>query len=388
MKRLGEASTQAERQLEQAILAHEPWAGCTAHYAPVSGGISNTNWRVQIEGAPTAFFLKVPGQGTELFIDRRTAHDASLKAAATGYGAPVVAFLEAHGVEVFEFMEGWRASSNRDFLDRDVRHRALRALKAFNDQPLLIQTKTAFDMIDEHQRQVHELGGQWPDDHAWLDRQYRRARQALEASGVDLAPCMNDTLAGNFMLNAAAEVRLVDFEYASNNDRHYELALWFGEMFFAPGHGIGLARRLFRRRDPSDAGAGVRQQGAGRPQVVHLGHGATRRLADRLRLLQIRRAQAQPRPQRHPRFPLGDLAQAGLTDPRATSQKVADNDRKHRRPPADDLFIAQARPSTASRSLFRSTVGLPQEPALVNSLISPRVPSAALLCGVRKGVSS
>ncbi|QDD88240.1 choline kinase family protein [Pseudomonas oryzihabitans] len=245
MKRLGEASTQAERQLEQAILSHAPWAGCAAHYAPVSGGISNTNWRVQIEGAPTAFFLKVPGQGTELFIDRRTAHDASLKAAATGYGAPVVAFLEAHGVEVFEFMEGWRASSNRDFLDRDVRHRALHALKAFNDQPLLIQTKTVFDMIDEHQRQVRELGGQWPDDHAWLDRQYRRAMQALEASGIDLAPCMNDTLAGNFMLNATAEVRLVDFEYASNNDRHYELALWFGEMFFAPDMELALVEDYF-----------------------------------------------------------------------------------------------------------------------------------------------
>lgn len=234
VKQLGEATTAAERQLEQAIRANPAWAGRAACYAPVSGGISNTNWRVEIQGADTAYFVKVPGQGTELFIDRRTAHDASVKAAATGYGAPVVAFLEAQGVEVFEFMEGWRASTNRDFLDREVRHKALRGLKAFNDQPLLVQTKTVFDMIDEHQRQVRELGGLWPDDHAWLDRQYRRARQALEASGIDLAPCMNDTLAGNFMLNAAGDVRLVDFEYASNNDRHYELALWFGEMFFAP----------------------------------------------------------------------------------------------------------------------------------------------------------
>ncbi|WP_213877872.1 choline kinase family protein [Pseudomonas sp. dw_358] len=245
MKRLGEASTTAERQLEQAILGHAAWAGRSASYAPVSGGISNTNYRVSIEGAPTAYFFKVPGQGTEMFIDRRTAHDASLKAAATGYGAPVVAFLEAQGVEVFEFMEGWRASSNRDFLDRDVRHKALHGLKAFNDQPLLVQTKTAFDMIDEHQRQVQQLGGRQPDDHAWLDRQYRRARQALEASGIDLAPCMNDTLAGNFMLNDVGDVRLVDFEYASNNDRHYELALWFGEMFFAQDMELALLEDYF-----------------------------------------------------------------------------------------------------------------------------------------------
>lgn len=245
MKRLGEANTAAEQQLERAVLANPAWAGRAARYAPVSGGISNTNWRVEVEGAPTAYFLKVPGQGTDMFIDRRTAHDASVKAANTGYGAPVVAFLEAEGVEVFEFMEGWRASTNQDFLQPSVRHKALRGLKAFNDQPLLVQTKTVFDMIDEHQRQVRELGGLWPDDHAWLDRQYHRARQALEASGVDLAPCMNDTLAGNFMLNAAGDVRLVDFEYASNNDRHYELALWFGEMFFAPDMELALLEDYF-----------------------------------------------------------------------------------------------------------------------------------------------
>ncbi len=250
MKRLGEAATVAERQLEQAILGHAPWNGCSASYTPVSGGISNTNWRVEIEGASSAYFVKVPGQGTDLFIDRRVAHDASLKAADTGYGAPVVAFLEEQGVEVFEFMEGWRASSNRDFLERDVRHKALQGLKAFNDQPLLIQTKTVFDMIDEHQRQVHDLKGLWPDDHAWLDRQYRRARQALEASGIDLAPCMNDTLAGNFMLNGDGDIRLVDFEYASNNDRHYELALWFGEMFFDPDMELALLEDYFGQVTP------------------------------------------------------------------------------------------------------------------------------------------
>ena len=43
---------------------------------------------------------------------------------------------------------------------------------------------------------------------------------------------MNDTLAGNFMLDGDDRVRLVDFEYASNNERAYELALWFDEMAF------------------------------------------------------------------------------------------------------------------------------------------------------------
>lgn len=245
MKRLGQAASAGEHQIEAALKAIPGWRGLTLGYAPVGGGISNANWRVEVEGASTAYFVKVPGQGTEMFVDRRTAHDASLKAADTGYGAPVFAFLEGLGVEIFEFMEGWKASSNRDFLERDVRHNALRALKAFNGQPPLIQTKTAFDMIDEHQRQVAALSAPTPPDHAWLCRQFERARAALQSSGIDLKPCMNDTLAGNFMLNDQRAVRLVDFEYASNNDPHYELALWFGEMFFTPDMESALIEEYF-----------------------------------------------------------------------------------------------------------------------------------------------
>ncbi|CAM3486473.1 choline/ethanolamine kinase--aminoglycoside phosphotransferase [Pseudomonas floridensis] len=249
MKRFGNAVSADEHQLEAAVASISQWHGRQIAYRPVSGGISNTNWRVEVEGAHTAYFFKIPGAGTEMFIDRRTAHDASVAAAATGYGAPVFAFLEAFGVEVFEFMEGWRASSNLDFLQRDVRHNALLGLKAFNDQPLLNQTKTVFDMIAEHQAQVAELKAMQPEDCAWLALQYERAKSALLASGIDLAPCMNDTLAGNFMLDARRQVRLVDFEYASNNDRHYELALWFGEMFFTDEVELELIEDYFGRVD-------------------------------------------------------------------------------------------------------------------------------------------
>jgi thiamine kinase-like enzyme len=245
MKWLGQAATPQEQALEQAITHLPEWRGRAARYSPVSGGISNTNWRVSIEGERVDYFIKIPGVGTEMFIDRNTAHDASLKAADTGYGAPVVAFIDQMGVEVFEFMEGWRASSNTDFLHRDVRHNALHALRAFNEQPSLVQTKTVFDMIDEHDQQVASLHAKMPADHHWLTLQYRRARSALESAGLDLVPCMNDTLAGNFMLNASNQIRLVDFEYASNNDRHYELALWFGEMFFEPDVEMELIEDYF-----------------------------------------------------------------------------------------------------------------------------------------------
>ncbi|MDW8847809.1 choline kinase family protein [Erwinia sp. MMLR14_017] len=233
-KRLGEAVSWQEQRVEKAIAAVPAWQSAESRYQPVGGGISNANWRVEIAGAPCAYFVKIPGEGTERFINRDTAHEASLKAAETGYGAQVVAYLRDQGVEIFEFMEGWRTSSNHDFQQRDVRHKALHALKSFNDKSLLAESKTVFDMLDEHIDQVTGLGGTFSADAAWLHKQGQRAQAALRASGLDIVPCMNDTLAGNFMLNASGDIRLVDFEYASNNDRCYELALWFGEMFFTP----------------------------------------------------------------------------------------------------------------------------------------------------------
>ena len=233
-RNLGDASNEAERRAETAIEAVPGWTLQGLSYEPVPGGISNANWRIFLADQERTYFLKVPGEGTENFIDRKAANNASMRAHEAGVGAEVVHFDPESGVEVFAFIEGLRTSTNGDFLDPVVRNNAVRALRSFNNAKGLDLQKTLMDMIDEHVGQVLALGGHFPQDFAWLNAKYREARAALEASGLDIVPCMNDTLAGNFLLDADSNVTLVDFEYASNNDRCAELALWFGEMFFDP----------------------------------------------------------------------------------------------------------------------------------------------------------
>lgn len=248
---IGEAATAAERDLEAVLAEVEDWRGKALSYEPVGGGISNANWRVFVPGQEVSYFVKVPGKGTERFIERTAAHDASVKAHAAGVGAKVVHFLEEAGVEIFEFMDGLRTSTNGDFLDPTVRANAVGALRAFNEGDALTLRKTLFDMIDEHIGQVLELGGHFPKDFGWINAKYREARSALEASGLDIVPCMNDTLAGNFLLDSENNVKLVDFEYASNNDRCAELAVWFGEMFFPPEIEAEVVEAYFGRHEES-----------------------------------------------------------------------------------------------------------------------------------------
>ncbi len=62
---------------------------------------------------------------------------------------------------------------------------------------------------------------------------------------------MNDTLAGNFLIDEADRVLLVDFEYASNNERAYELALWFDEMAFPEAVEREMIETYFGRWTPA-----------------------------------------------------------------------------------------------------------------------------------------
>ena len=249
-KTVGDGTSAAERDVE-AILSSVPrWQGAGVRYRPVTGGISNANWQVST-GAAQDWFVKVPGRGTEMFITRTAANEASRKAYACGFGAEVIDFLPDRGVEVFAFVAGFRATSNLDFLRPAVRSNAVRALKAFNDSGPLSLTKTVFDMIEEHVAQIAAVGGRVPEDAPFLMRRYAEAKAALLASGLDLAPCMNDTLAGNFLIDANDRVMLVDFEYASNNERAYELALWFDEMAFDEAVEREMIEAYVGRWDPA-----------------------------------------------------------------------------------------------------------------------------------------
>jgi thiamine kinase-like enzyme len=249
---LGDGADAADRLLAETVGRVPGWAGRSFTYQPVGGGITNANYRVAPADTDETFFVKVPGIGTEMFIDRRAANGAARHAHGLGLGPRVHHFFEDTGIEVSAFVEGMRSCNNADFQRASIRAMAIDCYRRFNDGELLDLTKTVFDMIDEHADQVRSLDGHLPDDFAWLDWQYRRARAALDASGLDLVPCFNDPMPMNFMIDGGGtRMLLIDFEYASNNDRCYELGIWFGEMFFTEAIEHELIECYFGRVDAS-----------------------------------------------------------------------------------------------------------------------------------------
>ena len=229
---MGEAATDDERALEAAIPGVPHWPRDRVRYGAVGGGITNSNWRVSVDGRD--YFVKIPGRGTEMFIDRAVALDASQKAHRLGVGPAVHDWLAAAGIEIADFIADRRPCGLGDFSGPAVRHSVIEQYRRFHAAAPLALTKTVFDMIDEHAAQVAELNGWRPPDLAWIGTKVTEARHAITASGLDLVASFNDPMPGNFLMAEDGSVLLIDYEYASNNDRAYDLGAWFGEMFFTP----------------------------------------------------------------------------------------------------------------------------------------------------------
>ncbi len=246
MKPIGNPGNPVEETIEDVIRAAPLFRGGQGVlYGPVSGGISNENWRVRAADGAGDWFVKVPGNGTEMFIDRVAAFDASRKAAEAGLGPRVYDDLAERGIEINDFLPEHRPSTHSDFADPVKRQAAIAAYRRMHALPRLHLTKTIFDMIDEHRAQVAQLDAPRFRDQDWIMLNEAMAREALLASGLDLVPSFNDPMPGNFMIGPDGAIMLIDYEYSSMNDRCYDLGIWFGEMFFTPRQEAELIEEYF-----------------------------------------------------------------------------------------------------------------------------------------------
>lgn len=201
---------------------------------PVTGGLCNSNWIMQIEDHP--FFVKIFGEGTESFIDRQLSYEALNKANAMGISPAMILLDEQRRLEVHEFLQGYHPSVSSDYQRPEYQNAVIQIYKKMHASQPLLKTKTVFEMTDEHIEQGEMLGAVRPSDFHYIMECYSQAKAAFMASGLDIVPCHNDPMPGNFMVKTdenghLLDMKVIDFEFASNNERAYELGVFLGEVF-------------------------------------------------------------------------------------------------------------------------------------------------------------
>jgi thiamine kinase-like enzyme len=227
--RMGEAKTAADRDGKIA-----DWQDQEVWYERIPTGITNLNWKVHLPTTGTNCFMKVHGPNTEIFIDRPLAHEAALTVGLSGHAPRLLHYIEQDRIEVYEFLDGYHSANVSDLYDADIRRHIILAYRDIHRGPLLSRAKSGFEQLAERLQQAQSYGALMPRDLDYLMWQCARARRAFDRCGMTLATCYNDGYVSNYMVNADKSVKIIDWEYAGNNDPYWDLALMAFENFFTP----------------------------------------------------------------------------------------------------------------------------------------------------------
>ena len=222
-----------EPTIEDVIAAIPVWANARAgagiEVAPISGGLTNRNFRVTVDG--TSHFVRIPGVGTDLLaIDRGNELANTIAAGEAGVGARVLHRLPAWNVIVLEWLAA-TTMSNAAFQAAGEPARIAEVLRRLHAGP---RFRDDFDMVALSARYLEVIdkrGIPVPDGYREHLGAVPRIDAALRAHPLPMVPSNNDLLAENY-LDDGKRLWIVDYEYSGNNDPTFELGNTAQELEF------------------------------------------------------------------------------------------------------------------------------------------------------------
>jgi thiamine kinase-like enzyme len=208
--------------LEEAIARVPMWTKIQdIKVTPLEGGITNRNYRVDVEGE--SFHLRLAGENTELLgIDREHEYEANRIAGELGIAPEVVYFIRPEGYLVTRFIPG-RPIPLEEIRQPENIKRVAEILHKIHSLPNIPSMFSAFQVVRGYAEIAQRYNVSFPENFDWLVSQMNDAEAALMAQTLIQRPCHNDLLNGNFLVTDK-QLFILDWEYAGMGDIFFDLA--------------------------------------------------------------------------------------------------------------------------------------------------------------------
>ena len=234
--------------IEDVVWAVPEWSGREVRIEPIAAGLTNSNFRVEVEGTPV--FVRIPGPSTELLaVDRGNELHNTRAAAAAGVGPRVLHHLPESGALVLEWLSG-RTMSNAAFTEADMPERIAATLRRLHAGPRFRDDFDMFRLAEFYLRVVDGRGIAIPAGYRERAPAVAAIERALTAHPLSSVPCHNDLLAENY-LDDGDRLWIVDYEYSGNNDSTFELGNTAQELGWDEARQEALCRAYFGEASPA-----------------------------------------------------------------------------------------------------------------------------------------
>lgn len=186
------------------------------------GGLTNLVFAVDHDGGQVV--LRLPGKGTEEYINRANEAQAAAEAARAGVSPEVLFADPATGVMVTRLIADAVTMSPDNFKAiAGAPARAGQVFRRLHDSGATFAFRfELFSMIDDYLKVLSTKSIDLPDGYHDVVREAETVRAALAAHPLPLTACHCDPLCENF-LDAGDRMWLVDWEYSGMNDPMWDL---------------------------------------------------------------------------------------------------------------------------------------------------------------------
>ena len=215
--------------IDDVVAKIQDWQGKNISIQPLSGGLTNANYKVEVDGTP--YFVRVPGESTDLLaIDRANEYHNSKAAAEANVAPKVLYHLPEYSVMVLEFLTG--KTMSKDSLNADgMPTRMAKVIKKLHGGPRFLLDFNMFRLTEYYLQICADRDIPIPDGYHDRMPTVARIEQAMNVKPLATAPCNNDLLAENY-IDDGKHLWLIDYEYSGNNDPTFELGNTCQEMQF------------------------------------------------------------------------------------------------------------------------------------------------------------
>ncbi|MER9933722.1 phosphotransferase family protein [Mesorhizobium sp. M0088] len=192
------------------------------------------------------FCLRIPGKGTEEYINRANEAVAAREAAKAGVSPEVLHGDPGTGVMVTRYIAGAETMSPEKFRTRPGSPaRAGEAFRKLHDSGAVFPFRfELFAMIDDYLKVLSTKEVALPAGYHDVVRDAESVRSALAAYPLPLVACHCDPLCENF-LDTGERMWIVDWEYSGMNDPLWDLGDLSVEGKFDTGQDEEMMRAYF-----------------------------------------------------------------------------------------------------------------------------------------------